>query len=367
MDEGYTIRPFEDSDVDGFLSLYETTFGERRSEEWFDWKYRHPPYVGHVPVFVSESRSGDVVGVRAFFALEMYCGSTRHTCLQPADAMVHPDHRRRGLFTTMTKEAIDRYTDSDVRMFFNFPNDKSWRGNKKLGWRAVSEYPTYYRVADPTSLLGSDTVLADVGTMAASTAVSSGQRLIDQVTNRLVESDITVRRSRTDPSSLSELSAFHDRWRPRRCHAVRDETFYEWRLANPEREYAVYFGYRDDALEGAIITGSKTWGDGMVLTSIVDVLPLLAADADRDVLLALLKRAIDENPDTDVFKLPAGPIPPRVAGYCGFIKDDVYPFSEVATPTLHAVRSLNESWEIDTFAIDQPHSWCITLLEKDTE
>jgi hypothetical protein len=364
---GYTRRPFRDSDVAEFLSLYETTFGKRRSEEWFDWKYCHPPYVDHVPVVVSESRSGDVVGVRAFLPLEMYCGSTRHTCLQPADAMVHPDHRRRGLFTSMTREAIDRYSGSDVRMFFNFPNEKSWRGSEKLDWRAVSEHSTYYRVSNSTSLLGPDTVLADVGSMAASTAVNSGQRLIDQATDRFVEPGITARRSRTDPSSLSELSEFHDRWRPRRCHAVRDETFYEWRLSNPAREYAVYFGYRDDGLEGALVTGSNERDDGIVLTSIVDVLPLLAVDADRDVLLALLKRAIADNPRTNVFKLPPGPVPPRVASYCGFVRDDVYPFSEAATPTLHAVRSLNESWEIDTLAIDDPRSWCITLLEKDTE
>lgn len=54
MVEGYTIRGFRGSDVDEFLELYETTFGGSHSEEWFDWKYRAPPYVDHVPIVVSE-------------------------------------------------------------------------------------------------------------------------------------------------------------------------------------------------------------------------------------------------------------------------------------------------------------------------
>jgi hypothetical protein len=196
--------------------------------------------------------------------------------------------------------------------------------------------------------------------------MSSGQKLLDCITDRLIESEIDIRRSHIDRSSLSELSEFHDQWRPHQCHAIRDETFYEWRLSNPEWEYLIYFGYRDNELRGALITGSKRGEDGVVLTSLIDVLPLLAVDADRDVLLALIKQSIKDHPETDLFKLPPGPIPPRLAEYCGFIRDDVYPFSKVATPALHVVRSLDESWEIDTLAIDQPHNWCITLLEKDT-
>jgi predicted N-acetyltransferase YhbS len=139
MRNGYTIRPFRDTDVDGFLSLYKRTFGEQRSEEWFDWKYRSSPYANHIPIVVTESDAGDIVGARAFFALKMHCDSTQPTCFQPADAMVHADYRRQGLFTAMTQEAIDRYSDSDVRIFLISQMTKHGRGARNsVGGRFLS-------------------------------------------------------------------------------------------------------------------------------------------------------------------------------------------------------------------------------------
>lgn len=47
--ETYAIRRFESGDRDPYLDLYETVFGHRQRDAWFDWKYVHDPYVDHVP------------------------------------------------------------------------------------------------------------------------------------------------------------------------------------------------------------------------------------------------------------------------------------------------------------------------------
>ena len=59
--DGYTVRKFEAGDEQGFLSLYETVWGDRPSEEWFDWRYAENPYADGTSVFVAESSDGRTV------------------------------------------------------------------------------------------------------------------------------------------------------------------------------------------------------------------------------------------------------------------------------------------------------------------
>jgi hypothetical protein len=34
----YSIRPFEAGDRAGYLNLFDEVFGDRPSDQWFDWK-----------------------------------------------------------------------------------------------------------------------------------------------------------------------------------------------------------------------------------------------------------------------------------------------------------------------------------------
>lgn len=363
MTEQYTIRRFEEDDLEAFLSLFETTWERRRSRAWFDWKYRENPYVDRAPIFVAESAAGEVVGARPFFALEMRCGDTVETCLQPGDTMVHPDHRRQGLFTRMTEAAIERYADAEPRLFFNFPNYRSRPGYEKLGWRLVSKRSTYYKIENLEYFGTTDSRAADLGVRLASGVASGGHGIVNRATDRLVGSDVEIASS---ADGVDALARFHDRHRPDEFHAIRDETFYEWRLSNPDWEYRTYLGYRRGDLEGAIVTGSRTNDDGFVVTSILEVLPLEAGEADRGVLLGLLKRAIGDHPRTDLFKLPPDPIPDRIAGYCGFVGDDTFPLSRVASRTNHVVRAAGDGWTVGAAPIDEPESWRMSFVEEDT-
>ncbi|MGM0606680.1 MAG: GNAT family N-acetyltransferase, partial [Halobacteriota archaeon] len=141
----YTIRPFEDRDRKGFFRLFEHTFGQKKSDEWFEWKYVDNPYVDHVPMYVAELE-GELVGARPFFALPIAREGWIGLALQPGDTMVHADHRGQGLFTRMTEAALETYVDSDVDLIFNFPNAKSGPGYRKMGWEVVDRIREFIRV-----------------------------------------------------------------------------------------------------------------------------------------------------------------------------------------------------------------------------
>ena len=146
----YTFRRYEPGDEEGFLDLFERVWGERRSEEWVRWRFEANPYMDHVPMFVAES-GGAVVGTRPFLAFRMAVGDGTALALLTVDTMVHPDHRRRGLFTTMTEQALEYYAEREPAFVFNQPNADARPGYRSLGFRELDPMRTYYRVQRPSA------------------------------------------------------------------------------------------------------------------------------------------------------------------------------------------------------------------------
>lgn len=356
---GYEIRPFEPGDADGFLSLYETVMGKPRGKDWFDWKYASNPYVDRVPITVAVSE-GSIVGTRPFFALPVRVDGEREVALQPCDTMVHPDHRRRGLFTRMTERAIERY-DDDHPFFFNFPNHRSLPGYRKLGWRVVSKRPGYYRIAEPGTVAAARTDRAAVSLASrVATPLAKGYYgLRDRRTT--VPSEVSVRASTEPPAR--ELAALYRRSVPEGIHAVRDEAFYEWRFGNPDWKYTTYVAEGDTGPEAAIITGTSV-GSSPTATKLTDVVPL--GSAPKPHLSGLIDRILADRSETDLFVAPAQGIPDAVLRGFGFHPDTVPPLSLFANQTTHAVRALDRDWERDGTEIDHPDDWLLTFVEGDT-
>lgn len=355
---GYTIRQFRPADTDDFLELNAEVLGEgAHGREWFSWKYEANPYVDHVPIVVAELE-GDLVGARPFFGLSMAVAGRQYTALQPGDTMVHPDHRRKGLFTRMTERAIDRYEREEPAFFFNFPNDRSLKGYLKLGWHRVGTLPRSYRVNDPTRVLASrydDRRLAVAGTVATR-LVAGYDRLREAVAP--APRDVPIRREETVPADV--LASIYRRGVPEEIHAVRDEQFYEWRFDNPDWEYTTY--YTEDRTVGAVVGASASSGPDV--TRIVDVVPLTRRGG-TDQLVALLDRILAAHSESALFVAPTSVLPPSVLRGFGFLSEGTPPLSLLTDGRAHVVRSLGE-WELRGIDVREPNNWQITFAETDT-
>lgn len=355
----YTIRQYEPGDVDGFLSLYATVMGTEKRDRWFAWKYEENPYIDHVAMIVGVC-DGKIVGARPFFALPVSIGGEHAVALQPGDAMVHPDHRRRGVFTRMTEQAIERYA-GDHPFFFNFPNHQSLPGNLKLGWETVSTRPSYYRIENP------DTVgrqRADTGVSrfvaAVSTPILNGYyRFRDFTAPTPSRSDV---RAESEPP-VQELATLYSTATPDRIHVLRDEQFYQWRFDSPDWEYTTHIRDGETAPEAAIVAGTTT-GSGLTTTKLTDVLPL--ETAPDDALRGLLGQILTAHTETDLFVAPTQGIPDAVLREYGFHAGTVPPLSFLTTQTTHVVRTLADSWAQNGLPITDPDSWYMTFVEEDT-
>jgi hypothetical protein len=354
----YEIRYIEQGDKAAYLDLYETVLNRTQTAAWFEWKYEQNPYVDHVPIVVATAE-GEVVGARSFFALRLRVDDEPQVVMEPCDTMVHADHRRRGLFTRMTRLAIDRY-EGRHPLLFNFPNQYSLKGNLELGWEIVAERSQYYRIERPAALVPATD--GNTALRLAATAATPFVRAYYGLRDRRSppNSDTSIRT--TDGVPADVLADLYQRSIPAAIHTVRDRRFYDWRFDNPDWTYRTTIASTGGTPRAAVVTGTADPAEsGRTVTKLTDVVPLQAAPTD--VLGALLHQIVAENTETDVFVAPPEGIPGDVLSRAGFHADSRFPLSLLASETTHVVRSLGSD-QSGTDRTD-PDNWLLTFAERD--
>lgn len=348
----YTVRRFEPGDRDGILSLLETQWDERPSADWFDWKYREDPYLAHVPITLAE-REGDVVAVQGYLPCPIRWGTQVVRALKPVDAVVHPDHRRQGLYTRITEAAIDYYTDGEPAFFFNFPNAASLAAQEKLGWHEVDVVSTFHRVQRPGELLPSD------GTPLP----------LDRAADGLARAYLGVRDRLSTPSDWFEvtrhssvpadvLESIYESHVPRELHTHREKRLYRWLLDAPGHDHTAYVARHDDRPVASIVTRTV---DGRMV-DIVDALPMQDGHEAFETLLAAV---VTDNVDAAVLSTTGRTLPRELLSRFGFVSFETALLSRLRTPTYMAVRPLwqDEATSLSRRPLTEPANWRLSFLE----
>lgn len=368
-EDGYTIRPYEPSDLEGFLRLDSRVWNRTRSPEWFRWKYADNPYTDHTPVFVADY-DGEIVGARPFLAMPLRIGDRSVMAFQPADTMVDPDHRRSGVFRRMTAHALSTYRNGEPALFFNFPNQHARPGYLDLGWRVVAPEVTYYRIETPS------TVRSDGGLKQRTAGALQPMLRGYYAARRSLSTPPDDRPvQQVDGVPIERLAVLHSRRQPPTIHADRTEQFLRWRLASPvweRRTYLVGEQSTDDEPVAALVARSRTTDDGLRLTQVVDVAPLCGGQRWREALWSGLSTVIESHPAAALFAVSDGAIPHSVLAAFGFLPDDSLPLSRLTTFDSMLVTRPNgdpddaDAWEIAGRTVDDPDNWCVTFAERDT-
>jgi GNAT superfamily N-acetyltransferase len=363
--DGYAIRRYRPADRDGVLALDEAVWNRDRGGHWFDWKYGQSPYVDHVPMFVATDGE-DVVGARPFMSFRMRAGEATALALQPSDTMVHPDHRRRGLFTRMTERALEFYADRDVDFFFNFPNEASLPGYLNLGWRRVDAKRTFYRIQNPDAFVPQYTD-------------GRATRLLGRAVSPLIRSlyDANVRYAQPPPElsvdlrpgvDAAALASLYERNPPSSIHARRDEQFYEWRFSSPVWSRMTYVvAQRGDPIAG-LIARTRTTNDDVTITQIADVVPMDGGRRWRNAVAELLGEVLDDHADSDLVAITGSVVPDDVVDAYGFAADDQLPLSKFSDHRCALVaRPLDgESWTFNDRDLTRSVNWLLSYGERDT-
>lgn len=114
-----------------FIKIFNNIFNENYDEKWYKWKYENNIY--GESYFVLVYHKDNMVATRVFWRNDL----EGFKSFQPVDTLVHKDYRKRGIFTNMSKVALQYVEDCNI---YNFPNLNSLNGNLKLGWKLIYKY-----------------------------------------------------------------------------------------------------------------------------------------------------------------------------------------------------------------------------------
>ena len=351
--DGYRVRTYEPGDRDGILSLFETEWGYRPSADWFDWKYVDDPYLSHVPITLAE-RDGEIVAVQGYVPCRLRRGERIARALKPVDAVVHPDHRRNGLYSRITERAIRRYEKRETALFFNFPNAASLGAQEKLGWSEVTVVSMYYRVQRPGELIPDERSVGPIE-LAADTVARAGLGLCDRLSP--ADGTFDVERYASPPAETLELIYESDV--PRELHALREARYYRWLLDAPTLDHTTYVATRDGRPVAALVT--RIDEDGRVM--IFDALPLAS---NHDAFADLLAAVVADNRDASVLSVTDQTLSPGLLSRFGFVSYETPIVSRCCDPTYMAVRPLWSDGDPAPFSRDEladAGNWCLSFLE----
>ncbi|GEM_PF-375035 len=134
------IRPMTRADTGAVLDLLKASLGEsatlQRSEQIWNWKHEQSPF-GASHSLLAVDRSGKMAGLRALLKWEFESGGQTYHAVRAVDTATHPDYRRMGVFTALSKRGAEDATKQGVDFIFNTPNGKSGPGYLKMGWQEV--------------------------------------------------------------------------------------------------------------------------------------------------------------------------------------------------------------------------------------
>jgi GNAT superfamily N-acetyltransferase len=336
----YRIQPYAAAHCDGIVALLAAHWSAGVDEAWFRRTYVENPYLDHVPVFVAEC-DGDVVGVRPFTAYRFRAGGATELALLTRDTVVHPDHRRRGLFTAMTERALDHYERGRPAFAFSHANAHSLPGYRSLGWQTHGHRTTYARVQRADALLAAKTrerVGRILGSLAAPVA-----RCYLAVRDR--------RRGRPAVAAVSEhervpaetLAACYRQRPPTGPHVVRDEAFYRWRFASPEwQPNRTYVVRRDGDPVVALVTAESE--AAVTARSVVDVVPRTGGEEWATAVGRALDAVIANAGDAAAVRATAPVFPTSLLADRGFLSGRRLPLSLLSSDSkllTLGVRSLD--------------------------
>lgn len=359
MTDAYTIGRSSPDRIDNIAVLHNRVFGTwgEHAGEQLAWKYVENPLFDRFPVVTA--RDGEqVVGMLGMVPQRLRVSGESVLGFQAADAAVHPDHRRQGIFSALFEAFRSFARTTEAELLTGFTNEAATRGLLQHGWTRMSVGRYVYvdpSIAAPESLL-SPVALARTGlSVAHAGLVSTVPEAIAALRRRRTGDGLTVERFDSPPVDV--LASLYETNAPERAHAERSARFYTWRLAEPLTDFATYVAFDGDGKPSCGIVVSES--DGTVLYR--DAVPLAGGRPGH--LFVLVDRVLREYDEATRFAALDGFPHSRALLKRGFVP-----------PSLDALRSstrtfitlpLGDGDTVRGLDITARENWSLLHVERD--
>ena len=273
---------------------------------------------------------GRLIGLRAFMRWRFRADDRVVHAVRAVDTATHPDYQGRGVFSMLTRRAIEEMR-GEIELIFNTPNEKSLPGYLKMGWQSVGRVPILVRPRHPVRLV------RERSSFYGSAEPTTGRPTVD------AETAADVLTSETEIARLLDRATVSDP----RFSTDRSVNYLRWRYASPPLlDYRAIRDIGEAGLRGLAVFRVRPRGR-LWESTVAEVIAEAGDGATVSRLLRGVRRAARVDHLTASF--PPGSTPSRSALRRGFFRAPggltmvVNPLREGIHPE---PRSLS-SWAID--------------------
>lgn len=136
-------RPEDKAAVISLLrASHEGWHGEQNANFW-RWKFERNPH-GQARIYVSDD-GARIAGCYVLNPVLLRVGEATIRSAQAVDAAVSPDYRGRGVFTDLVQTAVKDAAEAGIRLIFTFPNQGSFGGQLRVGFKPHMVLPKAHR------------------------------------------------------------------------------------------------------------------------------------------------------------------------------------------------------------------------------
>src|SRR5690554_5723295 len=132
----FRIKPLGQVEPDEAAQLLSLCMDSEHDVRGWLWKHHANPF-GPSLGAAAYSQTGELVGLRAFMQWRLKNANRTFQAVRAVDTAVHPEFQRRGLFSRLTRTALEELAQKNIDLVFNTPNHRSGPGYQKLGWRLL--------------------------------------------------------------------------------------------------------------------------------------------------------------------------------------------------------------------------------------
>jgi GNAT superfamily N-acetyltransferase len=233
---GYVTRWFQRADKQEILQLnaLEGGVSELAESDYFDWLYNENPAGRPLLAVATETTTGQIIGFIWYIPIRLRYFGTTVCAYLGANALVHPDYRRRHVYSALQAMAVKECIQRGAAVLYGFGRPASIKGAKAFGFEAIN-IPLLAKPFDMKQLAharGLGPVLA--------VALTVGWRLAEATVlhPKLPRGNIKVQQEAAFDESFDRFwQRVADKYP---IVVVRDRTFLTWRFCSvPFREYEI--------------------------------------------------------------------------------------------------------------------------------
>ena len=210
----YEIRNANFSDLDEIINLFVLVWGDDRKlvADKTKWAFCNNM---KSKVLIMLNDYNEIISVRGGMVWPLKINNLNINTYQLHGTCVHPNFRRKGIFSKINNQFVKEVTDDSFQLIFNVSVKTSRLGYEKLGWKYIKGFRRLTKLNNKNNIF--------------KTKVLKKNNIINESIGITITSQIT-----------NEFLKAREEQFKNYLHTVYDEAFFKWRLSNKEENYQLY-------------------------------------------------------------------------------------------------------------------------------